>query len=772
MSNYNFAPTLDGLNNIDGNNINSNTLITDYLTVNLASSVPTVAPATNDNTIASTAYVTTAISNSGSNYVDLTSTQNITGEKTFSNANTYITGNTVTNSIQSSNPVNNINIGTQLTTGDINLGNVFIGPTMNVALNWGTSSNGGILSLNGGSFNLISSGIYTQRSGPTFGMTMGDTQSTGIMNIANRSDRSGAININTGGTSTAPINISSLTTNNAPITIGSTSSTTQTCDMNAMTNFSKIVTCPIAPVNANDLCNKTYVDSLAPTGYVDLTTAQTVGGAKTFTSNIIAGAGIIPTSGTNLTLTTTGGEDVIINGSNDITFNSAFNTAFNAGAYGSFQAGVGYTFVCNGGYGFKFIDNAIGGGFESTTSNNIVNTSVNNYNYNTASLFSPYSNGPNRGAIYDKSSSVINPSLTFTNGTQTDSGAIFTAMTITAPINNTCSCVSVKIAFDLIAWATFGVTGSGTIGLQFNSYTLSILKNGVSYTPSILNHFSNATGTTQNWTKSGNQTNISGLGAYFGTIDAIFDIDINNITADVYQIRITPTMTITYSAFSFDGFKFSCRASTSGGTNGNPFFTGVRTSYTGGTLTYASTVPSFVDSSISKVGLSYPVPASSNYCFMPINNNIVPAGSISMYVLSTPPEGFLICNGASISITTYGNLFAVIGFTYGGSLSTGLFFLPNFSGCFIRGAGNQTIGGVNYSAGAVGTPQNDQVLNPTYSTQNGYHNLASGGTGKQCPSRFQITTDPNDIGGITANFPREGTENRPVNHSLYYIIKY
>jgi hypothetical protein len=524
---------------------------------------------------------------------------------------------------------------------------------------------------------------------------------------------------------------------------------------------------------SNQLVNKNYVDNGA---FVNLTTAQNVGGAKTFISNIIAGAGIIPTTGTNLTLTTTGGEDVVINGSNDITFNSAFNTVFNASAYGSFQAGVGYTFVCNGGYGFKFIDNAIGGGFESTTSNNIINTSVNNYNYNTASLFSPYSNAPNRGAIYDKSSTVINPTVTFTNGTQTDSGVVFTAMTVTAPIGNTCNSVSVKIAFDLIAWATFGLTlGSGTVGLQFNSYTLSILKNGSAYTPSILNHFSNATGTQQNWTKSGQQTNISGLGAYFGTIDVIFDIDINNTTVDSYQIRITPTMTITYSAFSFDGFKFSCRSSTSGATNGNPFFTGVRTSYTGGSLVYASTVPTFVDSSMTKIGLSYPVPASSNYCFMPLNNNITPAGMISNFVSSTPPDGWLVCNGASISITTYGNLFSVIGFTYGGSLSSGNFTLPNFSGCFIRSAGSQTIGGVTYTAGAVGTPQQDQVLSADYSTNQGFYNLASGGTGKQCIARFRITgppADPVETCGVLAQFTRQGTENRPVNHSLYYIIKY
>jgi len=81
MSNYNFAPTLDGLNNVDGNSINSNTVITDYLTVNLGSSVPTLAPSTNNNSIASTAYVDTAITAVGA--VSLAGTNVFTGFNIF-----------------------------------------------------------------------------------------------------------------------------------------------------------------------------------------------------------------------------------------------------------------------------------------------------------------------------------------------------------------------------------------------------------------------------------------------------------------------------------------------------------------------------------------------------------------------------------------------------------------------------------------------------------------------------------------------------------------
>ena len=44
MSNYSFSNTLDGLNNIDANDINTDNISTDYLTVNINSSVPLVTP--------------------------------------------------------------------------------------------------------------------------------------------------------------------------------------------------------------------------------------------------------------------------------------------------------------------------------------------------------------------------------------------------------------------------------------------------------------------------------------------------------------------------------------------------------------------------------------------------------------------------------------------------------------------------------------------------------------------------------------------------------
>ncbi|HPO16851.1 MAG TPA: tail fiber protein, partial [Candidatus Hydrogenedentes bacterium] len=55
-----------------------------------------------------------------------------------------------------------------------------------------------------------------------------------------------------------------------------------------------------------------------------------------------------------------------------------------------------------------------------------------------------------------------------------------------------------------------------------------------------------------------------------------------------------------------------------------------------------------------------------------------PPGTIVQYAGATAPTGWLICNGTSVSTTTYAALYAVIGYTYGGSGST--FSLPNLVG--------------------------------------------------------------------------------------------
>lgn len=57
-----------------------------------------------------------------------------------------------------------------------------------------------------------------------------------------------------------------------------------------------------------------------------------------------------------------------------------------------------------------------------------------------------------------------------------------------------------------------------------------------------------------------------------------------------------------------------------------------------------------------------------------------PSGSISLYGGATAPTGWLLCDGAAVSRTTYSELFAVVGTTYGVGDGSTTFNVPSLSG--------------------------------------------------------------------------------------------
>lgn len=271
--------SMNGLVTIDANSISTDELDVDTLVVNLSGTAPTVSALSNDTNIATTAWVT---NHANSTYVTLAgASQTISSQKTFSNANTYITGNLVTNDIVSASATSNINIGSALTTGDINLGSSAL--ATGVALNWGGSSNSGNLSFTGGSFTLTSSGIYTQRCGPTFNMSIADTQTGGILNIGTSATRTGAINIGTGATTTS-----------TAISIGNQTGAFGSCDIGTTT-----VTVGKSNTATNSLQTSTSgtlnLKTTSTGGNVNLGTGMTsgsitIGGGTSSATNILIGS--------------------------------------------------------------------------------------------------------------------------------------------------------------------------------------------------------------------------------------------------------------------------------------------------------------------------------------------------------------------------------------------------------------------------------------------------------------------------------------------------
>ncbi len=92
----------------------------------------------------------------------------------------------------------------------------------------------------------------------------------------------------------------------------------------------------------------------------------------------------------------------------------------------------------------------------------------------------------------------------------------------------------------------------------------------------------------------------------------------------------------------------------------------------------------------------------------------VATGMLMMWPTASAPSGFVLCNGASLNTTTYANLFAVIGYTFGGSSAN--FNVPNYTNRFPIGAGTHALAATGGSADAVVVSHNHAASSTSTST--------------------------------------------------------
>lgn len=91
--------------------------------------------------------------------------------------------------------------------------------------------------------------------------------------------------------------------------------------------------------------------------------------------------------------------------------------------------------------------------------------------------------------------------------------------------------------------------------------------------------------------------------------------------------------------------------------------------------------------------------------------NGAPTGSLIMWSTDTAPSGWLICDGTSVLTSAYAALFAVIGYTFGGS--GGSFTLPDYRNRFPVGAGDSyVIGGTGGSKDAIVVSHSHTLSDP------------------------------------------------------------
>lgn len=153
-----------------------------------------------------------------------------------------------------------------------------------------------------------------------------------------------------------------------------------------------------------------------------------------------------------------------------------------------------------------------------------------------------------------------------------------------------------------------------------------------------------------------------------------------------------------------------------------------------------------------------------------------PTGGILMWPTGTAPTGYLLCNGASVSTTTYATLFGVIGYTFGGS--GGSFLLPNYTNRMPYGT---TIGATGGSANAtlVSHTHTASVSDPGHSHGLWVDNDSAGsaGGGTRPLRREFIDTDQIVAAttGISVSNSTEGSSatnaNLPPYLGINFIIK-
>jgi microcystin-dependent protein len=156
--------------------------------------------------------------------------------------------------------------------------------------------------------------------------------------------------------------------------------------------------------------------------------------------------------------------------------------------------------------------------------------------------------------------------------------------------------------------------------------------------------------------------------------------------------------------------------------------------------------------------------------------NIV--GEVCFFGMSTAPAGFLKANGAAVSRTTYADLFAAIGTTYGTGDGSTTFNLPDMRGEFPRGWDDGR--GVD-SGRAIGTAQTDAMQGHRHDFRGGTGTLGDNAlttVGITDASTYRTATNSansgvqNPITDGTNGTPRTASETRSRNVALLACIKF
>jgi microcystin-dependent protein len=149
-----------------------------------------------------------------------------------------------------------------------------------------------------------------------------------------------------------------------------------------------------------------------------------------------------------------------------------------------------------------------------------------------------------------------------------------------------------------------------------------------------------------------------------------------------------------------------------------------------------------------------------------------PIGEVLMYAGASAPYGYLVCNGAAISRTTYAELFSLVGISFGQGNGTTTFNTPDLRGRFVRmtdgGSGLDPDVAIRSAMATGGATGNNIGSVQADAFEAHVHDInLNSGIGSTIVPEAQIN-------GTAGNYNTEstgGSETRPVNAYLNFIIK-
>ena len=133
-------------------------------------------------------------------------------------------------------------------------------------------------------------------------------------------------------------------------------------------------------------------------------------------------------------------------------------------------------------------------------------------------------------------------------------------------------------------------------------------------------------------------------------------------------------------------------------------------------------------------------------------------GEIKWYSGSTVPSGYLTCNGAKVSRTTYSNLFAAIGTNWGTGDGSTTFNVPDLRECVPKGAGltGKTVGAhISTNGLALGEFIDDRFQGHNHNPTKGAYAPGSGS------SLVAAITGGNITDGLPQYVTTDGTNGIP-----------